>query len=184
MDIFEFFAELVKAVAWPITTIVLAVLLRKPIVELIPLLRKLKYKEFEVEFAREVSQLKAETATVAKEAGPSTSLDAHSSNLLNLAVFSPRAAIMEAWLEVETVSSAVASSFWGQSTPTAIRNYHKLGEYLEQCKVINQDQLHLFNRLRELRNKAAHAEDFGLNEHDARNYVQLALDLAKHIRKS
>jgi len=47
MDTLTFISELIKAVAWPMTAIVLVVLLRKPIIELIPLLRKLKYKELE-----------------------------------------------------------------------------------------------------------------------------------------
>jgi hypothetical protein len=184
MDALTFLSELIKAVAWPVTAIVLVVLLRKPIVELIPLLRKLKYKELELEFAREVSELKAEVEATAKEKGEEApSLASTSSNLLNLVAFSTRAAIMEAWLEVESASESVASSFWGQSPNNTFRNIPKLGEYLLQCKVIDEKQLSVFNKLRQLRNKAAHAQDLDLSENDAKSYVQLASDLAKHIRE-
>lgn len=185
MDALTFISELIKAVAWPVTAIVLVVLLRKPIVEFIPLLRRLKYKELELEFAQEVSALKAEVEAIAKEKGEEApSIPSSSSNLLNLVAFSTRAAIMEAWLEVETAAVAVASSFWGQSPNDTFRNMPKLGEYLLQCKVIDIKQLAVFNKLRQLRNKAAHAQDLDLSENDARSYVQLASDLAKFIREA
>lgn len=185
MDVLTFLSELIKAVAWPLTAVVLVVLLRKPIVELIPLLRRLKYKELELEFAQEVSELKAEAEAIAKEKGEEVpSIASTSSNLLNLVAFSTRAAIMEAWFEVESTGVTVASSFWGQSPNDAFRNMPKLGEYLLQCKVIDEKQLSVFNKLRQLRNKAAHAQDLDLNENDAKSYVQLASDLAKHIRET
>jgi len=88
MDALTFISELIKAVAWPVTAIALVVLLRKPIVELIPLLRRLKYKELELEFAQEVSELKAEVEAIAKEKGEEApSIASTSSNLLNLVAF-------------------------------------------------------------------------------------------------
>ncbi|MFM4721127.1 hypothetical protein [Aeromonas bivalvium] len=185
MDVLTFISEIIKAVAWPATAIVLVVLLRKPIVELIPLLRRLKYKELELEFSQEVSELKAEVEAIAKEKGEVVpSIAFTSSSLLNLVTFSTRAAIMEAWLEVESAGVAVASSFWGQPPTETFRNMPRLGEYLLQCKVIDEKQLAVFNKLRQLRNKAAHAQELNLSENDARSYIQLASDLAKHIREA
>ena len=89
---------------------------------------------------------------------------------------------MEAWLEVESSSIAVASSFWGQPPNNVLKSMPKLGEYLLQCNVIDENQLIVFNKLRQLRNKAAHAQDLELSEDDATSYVILASDLAKHIR--
>ena len=182
MDLLTFLSELIKSLAWPVTAIVLVILLRKSIIELIPLLKRLKYKELELEFSQEVTELKAEAEAIAKEKGepsPSESSD----QLLDLVSFSARAAIMEAWIEVESAAVTTASSFWGVSSSGAFRNMPKLGEYLLQCNVIDQKQLSVFNKLRQLRNKAAHTQDLDLNENDARSYVQLASDLAKHIRK-
>jgi hypothetical protein len=185
MDVLTFISELIKAAAWPATAITLVVLLRKPIVELIPLLRRLKYKELELEFAQEVSELKAEVEAIAREKGEEIpSIATTSSNLINLVAFSTRAAIMESWLEVESASVAVASSFWGESPNETFRNMQNLGEYLLQCKVIDKKQLSVFNKLRQLKNKATHAQDLDLSENDARSYIQLASDLAKHIRKA
>lgn len=185
MDIFTFISELTKAVIWPITVILLAILLRNPILELFPLLRRLKYKELELEFAQEISELKAEAMIVEQGAERNTlQVLSTSSNLLNLVTFSTRAAIMEAWLEVESAAISVASSFWRQPPTDTFRNMPRLGEYLLQCKVIDEKQLIIFNKLRDLRNKAVHAQELQLSETDAKSYVQLASDLARHIREA
>lgn len=185
MDVLTFISELTKALAWPLALVILVILLRKPIIEVFPSLRRLKYKEIEVEFAQEVSELKAEVEAIAEEKGEEApSIISTSSNLLNLVSYSTRAAIMEAWLEVESSSVSVASSFWGQPPNNIVRNMPKLGEYLFQCKVIDENQLSVFNKLRQLRNKAVHAQDLELSEDDAKSYVVLAADLAKHIRNS
>ncbi|WP_217900125.1 hypothetical protein [Noviherbaspirillum humi] len=184
MDILTFISELAKALAWPAAVVFLAFMLKNPLTELIPLLRRLKYKELEMEFAKEVADLKASVA--APEPTPVEGVVSKPTDgrLLQLANFSPRAAIMEAWIEVETAANEVASSFWNQGPSEIMRNYSRLGEYLLQCKVLSSTQLETFNKLRHLRNKAAHAEELDLSETDARAYVELATALAAHIRSS
>jgi len=57
MDVYTFVSELVKALAWPATTVVLVLILRSPLVDLMRSLRKVKYKELEFEFDRELTEL-------------------------------------------------------------------------------------------------------------------------------
>lgn len=185
MDALTFISEIVKSIAWPAVVVLSLFLLKKPITELIPLLRKLKYKELEMEFSEAVAELKAESASLPSNVGTPTILPTSPQNrLLQLVNFSTRAAVMEAWLEVESAATATASSFWGQHPNETIRAYPKLGEYLLQCKVIDTKQLEIFNKLKQLRNKAAHAEELNLSENDARSYVELAANLAAHIRNA
>jgi len=185
MDALTFLSEIIRSVAWPLTVVVLVVVFRKPLVELIPLLRRLKYKELELEFSQELQELKAEAESISREHPEEQSrISPSSSRILNLVSFSTRASIMEAWLEVESAAITVASSFWNDAPRDAMKNYPRLGEYLFQCEVINEKQLDIFNTLRKLRNKAVHADELELNEKDARSYVQLALDLAEHIRNA
>lgn len=185
MDTLTFISEVIKSLAWPVATVLLALMLRKPVTELITFLRKLKYKELEMEFSKEVAELKAEVNT--QELAASEPLDVRQnaeSRLLKLVNFSTRAAIMEAWIEVESAATEVASSFWSQPPNDTLRKYPKLGEYLFKCKVIDRKQLETFNKLRELRNKAAHVEELTLSENDARSYVELASALAAHIKST
>lgn len=183
MDVFTFTTELVKALAWPSSVIILVFLLRRPIIELVPLMKKLKFKELEMEFSQEVQALKSEVKESSSVGTPSITVsEPTNSKALDLLSFSTRAAIIEAWIEVEAVATEVASSLWGQSSSDTMKNYPKLGEYLHQCKVIDDKQLNTFQRLRQLRNKAAHAEELHLSEEDAKSFIVLAENLAKHIK--
>ncbi len=197
MDTLTFIAEIVKALAWTASVVLLTFLLRKPIVELLPLLRKLKYKEIEMEFSREIAELKADALPALEQpALPSDTPDEEQvattqlpdrlenkrDELLRMVSFSTRVAVMEAWLEVESAAIEVASSAWGMSPSDTFKNFPRMGEYLLQCKVIDQKQLEAFKRLQQLRNKAAHAQELNLSENDARSYVELALALSAHIR--
>lgn len=172
-------------------------MLRKPIGELIPLLRKLKYKEIEMEFSREIAELKAEVLPTPEQptSPPSIANDkqlaaarlpdrlgSKRDELTRMASFSTRVAVMEAWLEVEAAAIEVASSFWGVPPSDTFKNFPRVGEYLLQCKVIDKKQLETFKRLQQLRNKAAHAQELNLSEEDTLSYVELALELTAHIR--
>ena len=181
MDGFTFTTEIVKALAWPVSAITLVFLLRKPIIDLVPLMKKLKYKELELEFSQEMKALKSE-ATINSVKDTQTVSPPANSKALDLLSFSARAGIMEAWIEVEAAATEVASSFWGQSPNETMRNYSKLGEYLHQCKVIDDKQLITFQRLRQLRNKVAHVRDLDLNDDDAKSFILMAENLAKHIK--
>ncbi|MEN6082841.1 hypothetical protein [Chromobacterium piscinae] len=191
MDKLTFVAEVVKALVWPATALILTFMLRKPISELIPFLRKLKYKEIEMEFSREIAELKAEVPPapvqpvhpdIAISEGLPDRLNAKRDELMRMVSFSTRVAVMEAWLEVEAAATEVAHSFWSVSSSGTLKSFSRLGEYLFQSKVIDQKQLQTFKRLQQLRNKAAHAQELDLSEDDAQSYVEVALALATHIR--
>lgn len=150
-----------------------------------------------MEFSREIAELKAEALPAPEQSAlpayfPNDEqlaaahlpdrLGAKRDELIHLASFSTRVAIMEAWLEVEAAAIEVVSSFWSMPPSDTFKNLPRMGEYLLQCKVIDQKQLETFRRLQQLRNKAAHAQELNLSEDDARSYVELALKLAAHIR--
>lgn len=185
MDALTFSVEIIKATAWPAALVVVALMIRKPVIELIPFLRRLKYKEMELEFSKELAQLKDEAAVNSPAIALPTELKMATplrSRLLNIASISPSAAILEAWSELESASIAVASALWAQTPNDTFKNYPHLGEYLLQCKVINEKQLAIFTKLRELRNKAAHAIDLNLSEAETQTYIDLASSLIADIR--
>ncbi len=160
MDVLTFLSETIRFIAWPATSVVLVALLRKPIIELIPLLRRLKYKELELEFSQKISALEDKAESMYREHPENEEgISQGNNHILNLAAFSTRAAIMEAWLELESAAIEVASSFWNQPPSNLFKNNPKMGKYLWQCNVLNKKQLDIFNTLRQLRNKAAHAEE-------------------------
>jgi hypothetical protein len=56
VDPLEFIAALVSSLAWPLAIVVVVLLLRHQIRNLIPLLRRVRYGEFEAEFSEEVEE--------------------------------------------------------------------------------------------------------------------------------
>lgn len=182
MDGFTFTTEIVKAIAWPISVVILVFIVRKPIFDLIPLIKKFKYKALELEFSQEMQSLKVVAEDAFVEHVGNKADNSKPSIALDLVSFSSRAAIIEAWIELEAAAIEVAGSFWNQDGKVVLRNYSKLGDYLHQSKVLDDKQLTIFNKLRELRNKSAHIETLNLSENDARAYIEMASNLTRHIK--
>ncbi len=174
MDKYTFISEMTKALTWPATLIVVLLLMRKPLVCLIPFMRKLKFKEFEMEFSEQVQALKSE-AQIDETSG----IDNPAMNILS---FSTRAAVLEAWMELESVAASLAASNWNTSSLSPFKNYAKLGHYLHQCGVLSDSQLKSFDELRKLRNQLVHTEEVELTENDAKAYIMIASSLVNQIK--
>ncbi|WP_255991629.1 hypothetical protein [Chitinolyticbacter albus] len=184
MDWLTFIAELVKALAWPSCIVIAVLLFRQPLYDLIPLLKKLKYKELELEFAREVFELQREVAeSIPSEPTSMVASPSDSDRYFKLAALSPRAAILEVWLAVETASVRALSSLYSVPPLDGMRSAPDLGSSLKNSNLIDESQFNIFQRLRGLRNKAAHAEELALSEEDARHYVDLAMKLVAHLNQ-
>lgn len=186
MDWLQFTAAVVSSLAWPATLLVLVLLLRRPIVELIPALRKLKLKEFEIEFREKISDSKPSTSKGVQFANEQIENEKIPflkpiSYYYDLAQVSPRAALMEVWMEVETAASDVYyRHFKGtqvHATPSQIFNF-----FLSKNWISNMDFIRAKN-LQELRNKAAHQIDISEISSDLINsYIDSAFDVARNIR--
>jgi hypothetical protein len=182
MDILTFASEIIKSLAWPATLVFLALFLKKPVTQLIPFLRKLKYKELEMEFAEGIAELKAVATLPISYTGELESTQISAPNpLIQMATFSTLAAVISAWAGLEAAATEAAGSLWNGASNDVFSDYRKLGEYLLHCKIINTKQLETFNKLRQLRNKVVHAEQLHISEEDARSYVELAYSLTSHM---
>jgi hypothetical protein len=182
MDWLEFVAAIVSATAWPAVLIVAIILLRKPLSGLIPLLRHVKYKELELEFAQEVQELREEAeAALRPLVAPPFRATPEEDSLLQLAAVSPRAAVVEAWRLVE---SSARQAIEARGVPVEGGRSlvgPQLTRTLGLAEVLDDPTRSLMDRLRMLRNQAVHAEDFLVDEASAREYLQLALALVRRI---
>jgi len=104
MDWLAFTAEIVKALAWLVCGIVAVILLCEPLMRSLREFKRLKWKDVEVEFDKEVQLVKLE----AKKSRPSLPEQLRTSEqqdfetrLLNLVEISPKAAVLDAWVQVE-----------------------------------------------------------------------------------
>ncbi len=181
MDWLQFCAEIVKALAWPGVVVFIFVYLRKPLTGLVPLLEELKYKDFVLKFRAGISEVKSEVRALPQSAEPtpqlSGSLDALRGTLYSVALLSPTAAVVQAWAELETKLMERAFNLGIATTKDANRGNSRLGHAMLEAGVFSPVDFRIFHKLRELRNVAAHKADAGLQEKDARDYVDLVLVL-------
>lgn len=57
MNGLAFTAAIVSAIVWPCVVLVAALILREPLKQLLPLLVRLKYKDFELDFRRRLDDV-------------------------------------------------------------------------------------------------------------------------------
>lgn len=187
MDCLTFIAKLAETLAWPVVVVMVFFGLKDKGLELIPILRKLKYKEFEAEFGEGVREI-GETLPLPKETGAvKAEQKAEPSGLheqlLRLAETAPRAAVLEAWLQVEHAAQRLVSR-----TGVADRSLRMVGPsimrtYLERTGALSPKQQEGFNKLRALRNKVVHYVEVSLPLDEVLEYVELALALAAQFDK-
>lgn len=163
------------------------ILVRKELPDITRSLRRLKYKDLEVEFGQGAKAV----ATEVKEAIPTPEqpvvLPAQSSvdarlRLESIADLAPRAAILEAWLLVEAAAADVVQKKNVGTTPR-YPGPLRLRENLQQAEALNPRQLRIFETLRKLRNEAVHVPDAQFTKEAVANYIAAALTMASHLEK-
>jgi len=177
MDWLTFFAQLISSLAWPVTTVVVVVLLKDQISGLFPFLKRLKAGPLEAEFEREIEQLKQDVPALPQPEALPPPVDARRQQLIQIAAINPRAAILDAWQGVEfALKKAVIQQVGGSPMPD-ISSPLRMIRALTQVQAISAEDVALFQNLRGLRNQATHAPDFNPTYESALNYIDLALRL-------
>ncbi len=180
------FVKLIDALAWPTAVIWLGYIFRSEIRNLLGRVSELKYKDLEAKFEKELATAEAQAkVAIPKERAVSvideepvypSPYDEKYEQLLRIADESPRAALLEAWIEVETsLAEAIENQGLGHGRRImprkAVIELINTGRYAKTV-------LPLFEDLRRLRNEAAHAPQFVPNKQQTRRYLQLAIELA------
>lgn len=149
------------------------------------MLHKLRLKEFELEFREKLAATEPKTILVAneKEEGQVEVLK-QARHYKELGRISPAAAIMEAWIVVE---SAAAQAFHRHASAgmRVLVSPHEILEFLRSKNVISEEEYRRAETLRELRNKAAHQVDLsGISSELIDSYVAMALRLATKLKSA
>jgi hypothetical protein len=186
MDCLQFIAALASALAWPATVVTVVFVLRHPILKLIPALHKLKLKEFEIEFREKLAEAAKAVATIAtsqlKE--PDVALLKPPDYYRDLARISPRAALMEVWMEIETAAADAFHRRFSKSLSDVRIQPKDVLAFLRSHDVISEDDHRRADDLRQLRNRAAHQVEISeISSELIDAYITLALDLARKLKK-
>ena len=170
--------------------IILVLIFRRLLAKLLPALSRLKWKDLELEFKRELAEIgaaaqQAKLPPPSEVAKPTPSPAAHQfpeaprtleEEINAVAEVSPRAAVPLAWAAVETellrvvMRLAVSSDFPPSSS--AVQNIR----HLQHAGTIDEATVEVLQRMRRLRNRTVHGdlEETAITLDDALEYSQLA----------
>jgi hypothetical protein len=181
----EHLIKLIEALAWPVTVLVLAFGFRTELQKVFNRISKLKYKEVEATFDKELSRVENHTKLYVQ---PEERLIAETSaeksgyaQLLRLADVSPRAAVTEAWRNLESAVDQIAVSM-GVDAKRPMSGARAIQTLIDK-KQVDQSLLEDYDRLRKLRNQAVHAEEFDISQTEAERYAALAIEIATFIKR-
>ena len=184
MDWLTFISNIVASLVWPATVIALVVLLKDQLPRIISSIRKVKYKGVELEFGDAIKAVANEVANSVPQSQSNVigerSKDEINSRLLSIAELAPRAAILEAWIQVEAaaadlISKKNLSSRKGYVGPSRLR------DDLQKANILNSKQLTIFEQLRHLRNEAVHVHDADFTDDSVKNYIESSVKIATYL---
>lgn len=184
MDWLTFIAALTGHLAWPLSVLAIFLVIRKPLAGLIPLLVRLKYKDLEIDFSRRLEEITAEVESLPQPEATALPRTAADDSLLALAETSPRAAILEARIRLESAAVSAARARNVTVPASQLRSPLQLVQLLEELDIIEARQAAVFHDLRGLRNSAAHATNFNPGVEVAKDYVRAANRLEQYLRSA
>jgi hypothetical protein len=172
--------QLISSIAWPLTVIIVAFMFRQEIRKIASRLSTLSYGDMKAEFEKSLNKLEQDIQdlpskqTVTKQERGENDKETFNSyeRLRRIAEISPRAAIMEAWRDIEVTTKKVTDAY-GISTQGQIAGVRAINE-LVQKHLLPSSVLSVYEQMRRLRSRAAHAADFAISADEAERYIDTA----------
>ncbi len=187
MEIANLIVRILETIAWPFTIIIIILIFKGKISRAILNLSKLRFKGLEVEFDKDLkdAEYKArelqlpspeDIRTIQEPIVPTSPFD----RLFQIAEISPRAAITEAWRIIE-FSMMEAARAHGVEIRRLMVGREVIQNLAQRGKLL-EGTLNLYEALRKIRNKAAHAHEVEIDFEEAVRYIDLALSLAHRFQ--
>ncbi|GLQ29857.1 hypothetical protein [Litoribrevibacter albus] len=176
MNWMEFIIGLLNALAWPAVLLVVIYTFKQQLLLIAPFTKKLKFKDFEVEFGKDIDQLleKAQTAFPDLRSDPKT-------RLIQSARHLPNSCILEAWDQLHLAAQTLTQNHFPEANISDSTPYKDTANFLTEQEVLDQRKSKLFNELRLLRNKIAHAEGYEVGGQEAVQYIELCFRLIRFL---
>jgi hypothetical protein len=157
LDKLQFISSLLGTLAWPLTLIGAVLLVRKPLLALLPSLRSLEYDKLKVQFGEQLEKAEADLSKLPTVIPAAPSLDNASAERFEAtANVAPNLAVLQAWFDVEaelkSAAVKVGIEFKRSSPLDAARSLQREGLLDEQTAELMRD-------LRNMRNLAVHPDE-------------------------
>lgn len=185
MDWLTFITHIVASLAWPITVVVILLILRRPLLNLFPLLQRLRFQGLELDFSQRIQALAIEArGQLPPLRGVLDGEESLRDRWIELANLSPRAVVLESWLQLEKVAIEDSRRHGLKLSSAEVRSPLVLGQALEAAGILDINTVGIYHQLRNLRNAAAHASEFAFTPDSAIEYADLATRLTEYLRKT
>ena len=207
MDKYTFFSEIIKSfTSLPVSIVIILLILRKPLSASIPNLNifDVDVKGIKIRLEKELTKAKGETRTKKleeyetpkkMEETPECKLNIIYTNVnkqLQLAELSPRAAILSAWIDIESVLLIKAErhkininvySFSQSKSNDYIKTILKLVDDLIMIDIIKSNLRNDIRRLCNVRNVVINARDNKISIRNAEDFVTLSSQIICSLEK-
>jgi hypothetical protein len=185
VDTLTFISNVIASIAWPASIVLAAFVLRGPIRELLKLLTKLRYGELEFNFERKVEKLEIQAgeAIPASDTAGVVQKQLLSNEIASLAETSPRAAIVEAWLQLSSAALRALKKKGFPVPPGKEISPRFVEDSLGEANLLSKEQLKLLRQLRTTRNSAVHGSSFNVDAGAALTYVSVARQLSQYLER-
>ncbi len=171
MDTFELIASVVGSLAWPAAVFGTALVFKKNIEKLLPLIQ-IKYKDINLNFLLTKAENDAAQLPDAVDNGAAEPTAQEDNQFERLAKLSPSAAILDVRREIEAAVQSLAKyASYSTVTPNSILS---LTRALGKQKIIDDQTIKLLDDLRIIGNSAAHNHGANISFEEAVRFRELA----------
>ncbi|MGR0138941.1 MULTISPECIES: DUF4145 domain-containing protein [Pseudomonas] len=177
MDWLQFFSSVISSLAWPTAVITLAWLMRNPLSKLVPLIRTLKYKDLQIDIGEQLEAVRDQVGQKGEELN--LPIEAPPLSYKSLAQADPRAAVLSAWLPVETELYEIAAKLGISGKPSPLL----LIQELERAGVLDQVTFDTLDKLRRIRNSAIHITEAEVTFADAMNMADMCQWVKSQLKR-
>ncbi|MEN5143570.1 DUF4145 domain-containing protein [Pseudomonas juntendi] len=159
MDWLQFISSITSSLAWPAAVLIMVALLREPLGKVIPLIRTLKYKEWQIDVGHELEAAREK----AKENGdPVIDVPVQPTpTVQQIAEIDPRAAVLTTWAPVELglKDLGLKSGAYKVGVPLYV-----LIKRLHDQQMFDDKTFEVLQRLSRIRNEAVHLGNISFDE--------------------
>jgi ABC-type amino acid transport substrate-binding protein len=179
MDLFSFISEIIKALAWPVVVVIVVLLLRIPLSNSVPLLKRLKALDVELEFSTQLAEVQAKVSDISHI---DITVNQNQSQLSVTSVEMPSVEIiLEAWLELRnSIISAAKNSGLSDDDGTVSASL----KCLKTEKRLDESLLKVIRDLEDMKNKALGSQGSTITIDEARAYAGHAQAVVRYLDSS
>jgi len=190
MDLLTFISQIINSLVWPAVAIGIVWIFRKPLALVLNKIESLRVLGILIGLRKETEKIGEEIEKIIpiQEPRPATKeeqqieleRDEFDEIYLRLEK-SPALAINLAWSKLEIEAILVLKQYFQEQGKVSINSYSIL-QGLKEKNILNENQLELFNRLRQLKNNAVHHMRSPVPEEIALSYIESAKKMFSYLR--